>query len=138
MSHLDLDVLAWQDTVPPIRCPLSESIEKIDEFINNHSKWVIEGCYADLLSHALRQADELVFLNQGIDTCVSNARKRPWEAHKYSSLEKQNQNLEMLISWIRQYADRDDEFSLLAHTRLFNEFPRLKKECKLNSEIKIT
>jgi len=136
-AHLDLDVLAWQDTVPPVRKRLAESIEEMDVFLNKNSSWVIEGCYADLLTHALKKADELIFLNPGVETCISNARKRPWEAHKYNSIETQNENLDMLITWIQQYADREDEFSLIAHKRLFTEFTRSKKEIIKNTDLTI-
>ena len=93
---------------------------------------MIEGCYADLLALALPRATDLVFLNPGVDTCIANARNRPWEPHKYPSPEAQNANLNMLIGWIRDYAEREDEFSLAAHRRLFEGFAGRKREFTSN------
>jgi hypothetical protein len=68
------------------------------------------------------EATEIIFLNLDIEQCVENARKRPWEPHKYPSKEAQDKNLEMLIGWIRQYANRMDEFSLTAHMTFYEQF----------------
>ncbi len=74
---------------------------------------VIEGCYTDLLEIAGEEADEIVFLNLDIEQCVENARARLWEPHKYESREAQDANLEMLVTWIRQYRKRDDTYTFL-------------------------
>lgn len=132
LQHLDLDTLAWENTNPPTRKPLSDSAIKIYQFIENNHTWVIEGCYSDLLDLAIQQADGLIFLNPGIETCIANCRNRPWEPHKYKSFEEQNQNLDMLLDWVRQYPVRDDEFSLKSHQKLFNDFIGEKMEFKSN------
>ena len=97
-------------------------------FIQAHNEWVIEGCYSDLLSLAISHCDKLIFLNPGIEACIRNCRSRPWEPHKYPSVEAQNQNLEMLIRWVREYETRDDEFSLRRHRQLFAQFDGEKVE----------
>src|SRR4051812_7293266 len=84
-AHLDLDTLAWLPG--PVRRPLDESAREIDAFLAAHDRWVIEGCYADLLAQVLPRATLFVFLNPGIDPCIANARARPWEPHKYPSQE---------------------------------------------------
>jgi len=89
---------------------------------------MIEGCYSDLLSLAIFHCDKLIFLNPGIEAFIRNCRSRPWEPHKYPSVEAQNQNLEMLIRWVREYETRDDEFSLRRHLQLFEEFDGEKVE----------
>src|SRR5688572_4063194 len=127
-AHLDLDTLAWLPTNPPQRAPLGEAVAKIEAFIASHAAWVIEGCYADLLSVATAHAERLVFLNPGVDVCIANAKARPWEPHKYESKAAQDANLAMLIDWIRAYETRADEFSLAAHRRLFDEFSGDKLE----------
>jgi len=132
LSHLDLDVLAWLDTLPPQRRSLSDSLQDINNFTQQHPAWVVEGCYADLLSVVIEHASEIIFLNPGIDTCIANCRNRPWEPHKYPSQQAQDANLEMLIDWVRDYASRDDEFSLPAHRRLFDEFAGKKRELTSN------
>ena len=132
LSHLDLDVLAWRDTQPPTRLPREESAAKVQHFLDNNEDWIIEGCYSDLLRLVVDKASEIIFLNPGEETCVRNCRSRPWEPHKYASLEEQNMNLSMLLDWVEQYSVRDDEFSLAAHQRLFNEFSGAKREFKSN------
>lgn len=128
IPRLDLDVLAWEDTEPPSRKPLEESKQLIDEFVDENNSWVIEGCYADLLTIVSANASELLFLNPGVEVCVSNCKNRPWEPHKYESPEAQDANLEMLIGWVKQYDSRDDEFSLKAHRNVFDAFSGVKKE----------
>lgn len=132
-AHMDLDTVAWapQGEVPT-RLPLHESQQSIDAFMAAHEAWVIEGCYADLLALAIPQATDVVFLNPDTETCVENARNRPWEPHKYSSPAAQDANLEMLIQWIRQYDQRTDEFSLAAHRQLFDSFSGRKREYRSN------
>ena len=128
LQHLDLDILAWEETQPPTRKELSKSISILDIFMSKHNSWVIEGCYSDLLSLAMQTADKVIFLNPGVETCMDNCKSRPFEPHKYESQEAQDKNLEMLLNWVRQYPDRVDEFSLMSHQKLFNEFAGNKTE----------
>lgn len=132
LTHLDLDVLAWRDTDTPTRLPRGESAAKIQGFLDNNEQWVVEGCYSDLLDLVLTQASEVIFLNPGEETCVRNCKLRPWEPHKYASPEEQNRNQDMLLDWVRQYSLRDDEFSLSAHQKLFDDFSGKKTEFKSN------
>jgi adenylate kinase family enzyme len=121
IAHLDLDTLAWRkDTAAPERRPLADSLADVEAFMAAHADWVIEGCYADLIACALARATRLLFLNPGVDACVRNCRARPWEPHKYASKEAQDANLEMLIGWVRDYATRDDMFSLRSHRALYD------------------
>jgi adenylate kinase family enzyme len=122
LAHLDLDTLAWQPTNPPIRNPLTESEKNITEFIKLHCGWVIEGCYTELLDMAAPQSNEIVFMNLPIEICIANAKSRPWEPHKYESMEAQNKNLEMLIGWVSQYSERSDSFSAAAHQGLYENY----------------
>ena len=86
LSHLDLDSLAWEDSVPPCRKALHESAALIEEFFEQNQNWVIEGCYSDLLELVTVHANEMIFLNPGVETCIQNCKNRLWEAHKYKSL----------------------------------------------------
>ena len=97
MPHFDLDVIAWQPTTPPLRMPIAESEKKLDNFFEKNTAWIIEGCYADLLELAIPHANQIIFLNLPIETCVEHARKRPWEPHKYQTPEAQDENLAMLV-----------------------------------------
>ena len=122
LAHMDLDTIAWLDTLPPQRKPIHESELMINQFMRKQDRWVIEGCYSDLLSIAINHSNKIVFLNPGIEKCIEHCKNRPWEQHKYESLEAQNKNFDMLINWVRQYPLRDDEFSLQAHLEIYNQF----------------
>ena len=122
LTHLDLDTLAWLPVIPPERAPISDSIEKIEQFIELHNNWVIEGGYADLMELVASDASEIIFLNPGVDQCIANAKNRPWEPHKYPSKAAQDENLNMLLNWIVQYTERDDVFSYQSHMRFYQDF----------------
>jgi len=122
LAHFDLDTIAWLDTNPPERAPLSQSAAQIEEFMRAHDGWVIEGCYADLLEVATTHATEMIFLNLPVEQCVANAKRRPWEPHKYATKEEQDSNIDMLIDWIGSYPTREDACSLNAHLALFESF----------------
>jgi len=133
LNHLDLDSLAWENTVPPSRMAVDKSLKKINLFLDNNKNWIIEGCYADLLSTVIQKATNIIFLNPGVETCIYNCKNRPWEPHKYESAQKQNENLEMLLDWVKQYPVRTDEFSLKSHQALFNAFDGDKIEYNSNT-----
>ncbi len=133
LAHLDLDSIAWQPTTPPQRKPLADSQMAINEFIQGHQGWVIEGCYSDLLALVTNHASEIIYLNLPVADCIANAKNRPWEPHKYDSPEAQDANLAMLIDWIAQYPTRDDTFSQAAHRALFDGFLGKKTEYIANS-----
>ncbi|MEM6797583.1 MAG: AAA family ATPase [Acidobacteriota bacterium] len=122
IPHLDLDTLAWRPDAPTTRAPLEVSERAIREFQAHSRGWVIEGCYADLLERAAPDATEMIFLDLPAEACIENARRRPWEPHKYESPEAQNANLEMLVEWIAGYDSREDALSRKAHEALFSSF----------------
>jgi adenylate kinase family enzyme len=66
LAHLDLDTLAWEDTLPPVRKDIKQRFRLIDQFQLENENWVIEGCYSDLLEYALINATEAIFLNPGV------------------------------------------------------------------------
>jgi len=122
LAHLDLDTIAWSDIQPPQRLPIDKSKFTISQFIQANDGWVIEGCYADLLALVISEADEVIFLNLSIQTCIENAKNRPWEPHKYETKAAQDANLSMLVKWIAEYENRTDTFSKFSHEQLFNEY----------------
>ncbi|MEP1385596.1 MAG: AAA family ATPase [Paraglaciecola sp.] len=134
LAHLDLDTIAWLPTNPPRRKQFTDSKNEIDRFINTHSRWVIEGCYTDLLELALDSVTDIIFMNLSIQDCIANAKQRPWEAHKYTSKEAQDANLAMLIEWISQYTKRNDTFSHLAHNSFFQNYSGVKHMIMSNSD----
>jgi hypothetical protein len=52
----------------------------------------------------------------------------PWEPEKYPSKEAQDQKLEFLLDWVREYESRTDEYSLARHRELFEGFRGPKVE----------
>lgn len=135
LAHLDLDTIAWLPVNPPQRQSLEASKKLIETFIDTHDDWVIEGCYADLLALTLANASEVIYLNLPIESCVENAKNRPWEPHKYPSKEAQDANLSMLINWIEQYELRQDTFSKQAHQSLYQCFNGYKQMLTKNSQL---
>ena len=142
LAHLDLDSLAWDSSgvqvqtmtlddwaaFVPRRRSLTESASTIRDFIHEHSEWVVEGCYGDLLEQVLPYASEVRFLNPGVEACIANCRARPWEPEKYPSKEAQDQKLDFLLDWVREYESRADEYSLARHRELFEGFRGPKVE----------
>lgn len=128
MAHLDFDDIAWEPDAWGARRSLQETVAVLDEFMRNHSLWVIEGCYGDLIEHVVPHCTELCFLNPGIDTCIANCRKRPREQDAASSRVEYQKLLDDLLTWVRQYESRDDEFSLKRHRAIFESFTGQKQE----------
>lgn len=128
LVHLDLDTIVWepgQIAVP--RAPQQVQADLL-AFVNGHDRWVAEGCYADLVEAALPWCTELVFMNPGLDTCLENNRRRPWEPHKYASMEAQQDKLAFLLEWVEGYYTRDDAMSYARHRRLFDGFAGTRRE----------
>lgn len=136
LPHLDLDTLAWEDTQPPTRKSINNSLTQIQSFLEEHKSWVIEGCYSDLIEPILKHCNEMFFMDLAIEKCIENAKNRPWEPHKYESQAAQDANLGMLIDWITQYETRDDTFSQGAHQALFDQYRGTKHLYKENPIIK--
>lgn len=122
LAHLDLDTLAWLPTMPPSRKPLMDSQKQISKFIESNHGWVIEGCYSDLLEVVIPESNEIIFMNLPVDTCIANAKNRPWEPHKYVSKHAQDVNLSRLLDWIALYPKRTDTFSMVAHNELYEKY----------------
>lgn len=114
--------------------PVAQSAVLIESFLKRNCDWVIEGCYTDLLDLVTAQSDEIIYINLGVDDCIANARKRPWEPHKYKTRSAQDANLPMLIAWIAQYPARKDTFSQRAHTKLYEGYAGRKRMYTSNQQ----
>ncbi|OYT73918.1 MAG: shikimate kinase [Chloracidobacterium sp. CP2_5A] len=125
---LSLDEITWAEGAE--RLPLEESAQALRAFLDSNERWVIEGCYSDLIELALPFCDELRFLNPGIEVCVAHCLKRPWEPEKFSSEKEQKETLANLIAWVQEYETRADECGLKRHRRLFESFSGKKREYK--------
>ncbi len=126
--RLSLDEVAFHNGAE--RRPLKESIADVEEFIQSHNSWIIEGCYADIIEGVLHKCDELIFLNPGIETCIAHCRSRPWEPEKFKSRQEQDKNLNTLIEWVQSYEHRTDEYGLSRHKNLYESFNGNKRELK--------
>jgi adenylate kinase family enzyme len=131
--HLDLDSIVWEPGQVAVQRPTAAINASLHEFLAAHKAWVIEGCYGELVLAASAYCTELVFLNPGLEVCLANNRKRPWEPHKYPSAERQNARLGPLQAWVAAYYQRDDSWSYRWHRRLFDAHTGAKVELALPS-----
>ncbi len=125
---LDLDTIAWEPN--RIAVPRSPDAARADllSFCESSPDWVIEGCYGSLVTAAFPFRPRLVFLNPGAEQCVANCRARPWEPHKYASKSEQDERLEFLLDWVRDYEMREGEMSLAGHRECFAAYTGPKVE----------
>ncbi len=131
-ARLSLDEVAFGEGAQ--RRPVADSVADALGFIEANDSWIIEGCYADILEPLLQHADTLIFLNPGVEACLAHCRARPWEAEKFGSREAQDANLQNLLSWVREYESRRDEYGLARHRALFDAFSGRKVEYNQPSE----
>ncbi|HSU95787.1 MAG TPA: hypothetical protein VLI40_01065 [Gemmatimonadaceae bacterium] len=120
LPHLDLDSIVWEPGKIGVQRTPEAIAGLLEDFISANPEWVIEGCYGDLVESVSAHCSELVFLNPGLDACLANNRRRPWEPHKYASMEQQNAMLDALQQWVADYYTRDDAWSYAAHRRIFD------------------
>ena len=123
---LSLDRIAWNPG--PERKPLAESTQELLQFIQASDRWIIEGCYGDLVRVALPYCTQLRFLNPGVDVCVAHCYSRPWESEKFASDAEQQAMLSTLINWVQEYETRSDEYGLSCHKSIYDNFRGNKQE----------
>ena len=130
IAHLDLDTIYFV----PGRVAVQRNAEAVQAdlraFIDAHEQWVVDGCYGDVIESALPFCTELLFMNPGKAACLANNGRRPWEAHKYASKEKQDSMLPFLLDWVGKYYERDDTCSYSYHRRVFDGFGGVKRELR--------
>lgn len=120
----------WQPGQVAVQRPAQAVLADLDAFLGSNDRWVIEGCYGELVEAAAAHCTELVFLNPGLETCLAHNRQRPWEPHKYASKAQQDAMLDTLQQWVAGYYERDDAWSYRAHRRLFDGFAGPKTELR--------
>ncbi len=130
LPMLDLDNITWEPEQPGTRTPMNQSIRALDQFAAQHSQWIIEGCYGELIEHVSKQCSELIFLDPGVEKCLFNNLSRPWEPHKYPSLEEQNKHFAFLQSWVKSYYSRTDECSHQYHMATYEAHTGKKRLVK--------
>jgi adenylate kinase family enzyme len=116
---LDLDTVAWHPSWVAVARPSELARADVRTFCAAHDDWVVEGCYASLVAVALEFDPVLVLLDPGEAQCIANCRARPFEPHKYASRQEQDERLEFLLAWAREYYTRDGDLSLAAHRASF-------------------
>ena len=126
---LSLDFIAWNANLE--REPLEKSIRELRKFLQANDRWVMEGCYADLIEVALPDCTELHFLNPGEETCLAQCKSRSWEPEKFASAAEQQAMLPALIDWVKEYETRQDECGLSRHKLLYQNFTGRKREYQL-------
>jgi adenylate kinase family enzyme len=122
LTSLDLDTIVWEPGKVGVLRDRDAAVGGAKAFCEAHARWVTEGCYGKLTQHVLDYSPVLLFLEPGIEACLANCRSRPWEPHKYASKEQQDEKLEFLLSWVREYYTRDDDLSLRAHQAVFDSY----------------
>lgn len=128
LAHLDLDMIVWEPGKIAVARPAADVRADLAAFFAAHTAWVVEGCYGDLVEAALPHCSELVFVNPGQQVCLENNRRRPWEPHKYASMDAQQSKLSFLLEWVGAYYTRDDACSYAYHRRVFDTFGGAKTE----------
>lgn len=128
LAHLDLDAIVWEPGKIAVQRPAQAIAASLSDFISSHERWVIEGCYGELVEAAASHCTELVFLNPGLDACLENNLRRPWEPHKYASKDAQDAMLDNLQAWVAGYYERQDPWSYSFHRRIFDAFQGAKTE----------
>ncbi len=128
LTHLELDAIVWEPGQIAVQRDASAITADLERFLAGHDQWVIEGCYGELTEQAAGAATELIFLNPGLDACLANNRRRPWEPAKYASQQEQDAMLDQLQAWVADYYVRGGEWSYQAHRRIFDAHRGLKRE----------
>ena len=128
IPRLELDTVVWEPGKIAVLRPRDEINADVEQFLASSERWVVEGCYGELVELALPQCTEAIFLNPGLRACVANNRRRPWEPHKYASREAQDAMLAQLLEWVAGYYTRDDQWSYVYHRRVFDSFAGKKTE----------
>ena len=128
LEHLDLDAIVWEPGQIAVQRSTASVEASLQGFIDSQATWVIESCYGELVRAASAHCTLLVFLNPGMGACLANNLKRPWEPHKYASLELQNNMLSQLQEWVAGYYQRKDAWSYRVHREIFDAFTGPKVE----------
>jgi len=128
IAMLELDTVVWEPGQIAVERPRDAIRADVERFLASNEQWVVEGCYGELVELVLGRCTHAIFLNPGLDACVANNRRRPWEPHKYASAEDQDAMLAKLLDWVAGYYVRDDQWSYGYHRRVFDSFAGMKTE----------
>ena len=76
LPTLDLDTVAWERDKIAVPRDQADAKADVKAFCETNKAWVIEGCYASLVHAALQFSPTLLFLEPGVEACLSNCRNR--------------------------------------------------------------
>lgn len=128
LAVLDLDSVAWEPDRPAVARSRELAEADVSTFCTTHARWVLEGCYGNLVEAAFQFQPYLIFLNPGLERCTAHCLNRPWEPHKYRSRQEQDVNLPFLLTWVEEYYTRDGPMSLAGHQAVFDRYQGRKME----------
>ena len=118
-ERLDLDTVAWEPGQAAVARDPALAQAAVERFCRSHAHWVVEGCYASLVRVTLAFRPQLIWLDPGIEACLTNCRSRPWEPHKYASANEQDERLHFLLGWVVGYDEREGELGRADHRECF-------------------
>jgi adenylate kinase family enzyme len=119
LVHLDLDTLVWEPGKIAVARTAAAVQADLDRFLAETPRYVVEGCYGDLVERVAATGEELWFLDPGVEVCVAHCRARPHEPHKYATQEAQDAMLPLLLGWVESYYQREDACSYAEHRRIY-------------------
>src|SRR5262249_697786 len=128
LAVLELDSIVWEPGKVAVIRPAAEVRGDLERFLTSHERWVVEGCYGELMELVLPRWTDGYFLTPGLAACLDNNHRRPWEPDKCESAEGQDAMLAGLLAWVEGYYTRDDQWSLRCHRRIFDAHPGKKAE----------
>jgi adenylate kinase family enzyme len=130
LELLELDGIVWEPRQIAVPRPLGRVHADLEAFVTRHERWVMEGCDGDLIELALPACSELVLMNPGLEVCLENNHRRPWEPHKYDAPADQERMLPALLAWVESYYTRTDPRSYAFHRRVFDAYMGPKREVR--------
>lgn len=131
---LALDAIVWEAGEVAVPRPPEVVAAELEAFAAADA-WVVEGCYGELVARVAPRLTELLWLDPGVEVCLANNRRRPWEPEKYADPDAQDAQLESLLAWVASYDTRDDAWSRRAHAAVFAAFPGPKRHLTSWAEI---
>jgi adenylate kinase family enzyme len=125
LVHLDLDTIYFEPGTIAVARSTEDVRADLHAFVDVNPRWVIEGCYGDVIAAALPFCTELIFMNPGKEVCLANNEQRP---HKFASKKQQDSMLPFLLDWVGKYYERTDNCSYAVHHAMFDAFAGAKRE----------
>jgi len=128
LVNVELDGLNWVPGQFNQRRPPEEAIAAVKS-ASLENRWVIEGVYGWLAAVALPRAENLIWLDIPEEECIANLLGRPIKSGEDEG------SRQALVAWCREYRDRRNSSSYVAHRRLFEQFPSRKDLLRSRAEI---